>query len=75
MNIKCSFCHRNKINYTEGNFFLLDFKKENNTKDDSAKIIKSNQKWLCNLHFSKFIKYKDLTFEQAKQKVIKDLNY
>ena len=74
MNIKCSFCHRDKINYPEGNFFLLNFKKEDNIKDHPFKIIKSHQRWLCNLHYPRFSKYVNLTYDQAKQKVSKDIN-
>ena len=68
--IKCCFCHRNKINYKDGNFFLLNFK-EIETKEN-VKIIKDNQKWFCDLHYPVFYNYKDLTWNQAKQKVKTD---
>ena len=68
--IKCSFCHRDKINYKDGNFFLLNFKKIE-TKEN-VKIIKDNQKWFCDLHYPVFYNYKDLTWDQAKQKVKTD---
>ena len=68
--IKCSFCHRDKINYKDGNFFLLNFKKIE-TKEN-VKIIKDNQKWFCDLHYPVFYNYKDLTWDQAKQKVKSD---
>jgi len=67
--IKCSFCHRDKINYKEGNFFLLNFKETE--KDQSSKIIKDNQKWLCDLHYPIFYNYKNLTWEQAKKNINK----
>ena len=34
--IKCSFCHRDTINYKEGNFFLLNFKEIE--KNENSKI-------------------------------------
>jgi hypothetical protein len=68
--IKCSFCHRDKINYKDGNFFLLNFKKIE-TKEN-VKIIKDNQKWFCDLHYPVFYNYKNLTWDQAKQKVKTD---
>jgi hypothetical protein len=68
--IKCSFCHRDKINYKDGNFFLLNFKKIETR--ENVKIIKDNQKWFCDLHYPIFYNYKDLTWDQAKQKVKSD---
>jgi len=68
--IKCSFCHRDKINYKDGNFFLLNFKKIETR--ENVKIIKDNQKWFCDLHYPVFYNYKDLTWDQAKQKVKSD---
>ena len=68
--IKCSFYHRDKINYKDGNFFLLNFKKIETR--ENVKIIKDNQKWFCDLHYPVFYNYKDLTWDQAKQKVKSD---
>lgn len=70
LNIKCSFCHRDKINYKEGNFFLLNFKKIENNKN--LKIIKDNQKWLCDLHYPKFYKYKELSWQEALKNIKKE---
>ena len=64
--IKCSICHRDTINYKEGNFLLLNFNETE--KNENLKIIKDNQKWFCALHYPVFYKYKKLTWEQAKKK-------
>jgi hypothetical protein len=67
--IKCSFCHRNTINYKSGNFFLINFKNESNQDDNNLKIIKENQKWFCDLHYPVFYKYKDMTWTDVKKKI------
>ena len=67
--IKCSFCHRDLINYKEGNFFLLNFKEIE--KNNNLQIIKNNQKWLCDLHYPLFYKHKNLTWKEAYQKLKK----
>lgn len=67
IHIKCNFCHRDKMNYTQGNFFLLNFKK--NKKINKYKIIMDNQKWFCDIHYPKFYNYKELTWNEALDKV------
>ena len=70
MEKKCSFCHRDPINYKEGNFYLLTFKKEEGQPDlKNMNIIPANKKWLCNIHYPLFYKFKNLSWTQAIQRV------
>jgi len=73
MQKKCSFCFRNNINYKQGNFFIMTFSKElDNT--NNLKILDSNKKWLCDIHYPIFFKYKMLTWEDAKKNVLNKIN-
>jgi len=63
--IKCSVCHRDKINYSEGNFFLITFKPEKNQNNDNLKIIQNNQKWFCDLHYKDYVHLKNLSWSKV----------
>ena len=51
----------------------MTFSKESDNTNN-LKILDSNKKWLCDIHYPIFFKYKMLTWEDAKKNVLNKIN-